>query len=90
MLIWLSIAVLVLIAAIIVVARDRIARLQSLLAGGAVMPGCAIAEAVALLLLALLIFLGDRAGMFSTRSSLVNRASFMIDRSRPFPSVFPA
>ena len=62
--IWLSIALLVTAAAIIVIARDRIARLQSLLAGGAVMPGCAIAEAVAVLLLALLIFLGHRAGMF--------------------------
>jgi len=61
---WLSIAVLVAIAAVIVAARDRIARLQSMLAGGAVMPGCAIAEAAAVLLLALLIFLGHRAGMF--------------------------
>ena len=64
MLVWLSIAALIVIAAIIVMTRDRIAHLQSLLAGGAVMPGCAIAEAVALLLLALLIFLGHRAGMF--------------------------
>jgi hypothetical protein len=62
--IWLSIILLVAIAAIIVVARGRIAHLQSLLVGGAVMPGCAIAEAVAVLLLALLIFLGHRAGMF--------------------------
>jgi len=61
---WLSIAVLVAIAAVIVAARERIARLQSMLAGGAVMPGCAIAEAAAVLLLALLIFLGHRAGMF--------------------------
>jgi len=61
---WLSIAVLVAIAAVIVAARDRIARLQSMLAGGAVMPGCAIAEAAAVLLLALLIFIGHREGMF--------------------------
>src|SRR5436190_508207 len=53
MLVWLSIAALVSVAAIIVIARDRIVHLQSLLAGGAVMPGCAIAEAVALLLVAL-------------------------------------
>jgi len=64
MLVWLSIVVLVLIAAIIVVARDRIAHLQSLLVGGAVMPGCAIAEELAVLLQALLIFLRHRAGMF--------------------------
>jgi len=62
--IWLSIGILVAIAAMVVVARDRIARLQSLLAGGAVGPGCAIAQAVALLLLALLIFIGHRAGVF--------------------------
>jgi len=62
--IWASIVVLVLVAAIIGIARDRIARLQSLLAGGAVMPGCAIAEAVAVLLLEILIFLGHRVGMF--------------------------
>jgi len=64
MLVWLSIVILAIIAAMIVIARDRIARLQSMLAGGAVMPGCAIAEAAAVLLLALLIFLGHRAGMF--------------------------
>ena len=62
--IWLSIGLLVAVAIVIVIARDRIAHLQSLLAGGAVMPGCAIAEAVALLLVALLIFLGHRTGMF--------------------------
>jgi hypothetical protein len=62
--IWLSIAILIAIAAMIVVARARIAGLQSLLAGGNVGPGCAIAQAVALLVLALLIFLGHRAGMF--------------------------
>jgi hypothetical protein len=62
--IWLSIGILVAIAALVVIARDRIASLQSLLAGGTVGPGCAIAQAVALLLLALLIFIGHRAGVF--------------------------
>jgi hypothetical protein len=42
--IWLSIAVLVAIAAMVIIARDRIARLQSGLAGGAVGPGCVIAR----------------------------------------------
>lgn len=64
MIAYASIAVLVAIAAMIVVARGRIAELQSGLAGGNVGPGCAIAQAVAVLLLALLIFLGHRAGMF--------------------------
>jgi hypothetical protein len=62
--IWLSIGILVAIAALVFIARDRIASLQSLLAGGAIGPGCAIAQAVALLLLALLIFIGHRAGVF--------------------------
>jgi len=62
--IWLAVAVLVAIAAIIIAARDRIAQLQSGLAGGGVGPGCAIVQAAALLLLALLIVLGHLAGMF--------------------------
>ena len=61
---WLAMALLVAIAAMIVVVRDHIARLQSALAGGAIGPGCAIAQAAAVLLLALLIFLGHLAGMF--------------------------
>ncbi|HKS24560.1 MAG TPA: hypothetical protein VJZ76_17295 [Thermoanaerobaculia bacterium] len=62
--IWLSIGVLVAIAALVILTRDRIAHLQSALAGGAVRPGCAVAQAAALLLLALLILLGHVAGMF--------------------------
>ena len=62
--VYASVAVLAVIAALIVVARDRIARLQSGLAGGAVGPGCAIAQAAAVLLIALLILLGHFAGMF--------------------------
>jgi hypothetical protein len=62
--IWLPIGVLVAIATMVIATRGRIARLQSGLAGGAVRPGCVIAQAAALLLLALLIFLGHVAGMF--------------------------
>ena len=62
--IWLSIGVLVAIAALVILTRDRIAHLQSALAGGAVRPGCALAQAAALLVLALLIFLGHVAGVF--------------------------
>ena len=64
MMVYASVAILAAIAALIVVARDRIARLQSGLAGGAVSPGCAIAQAAAVLLIALLILLGHFAGMF--------------------------
>jgi len=62
--VYASIAILVVIAALILIARGRIAKLQSLLAGGAVGPGCAIAQAVGVLVLALLILLGHLAGMF--------------------------
>jgi hypothetical protein len=62
--VYASIAVLVAIAALIVVGRERIASLQSALAGGAVGPGCAIAQAVGVLVLALLILLGHLAGIF--------------------------
>ena len=62
--IWLAVATIVAIAAIVVAARDRIAQLQSGLAGGAIGPGCAIAQAIALLVLAALILLGHFAGMF--------------------------
>lgn len=61
---WLSIGLLVAIAAIIVLGRGRIAHLQSILAGGGVGPGCVIAQAAAVLLLALLILIGRLAGMF--------------------------
>ena len=64
MIAYASIAILVAIAAMIVIARGRIAELQSGLAGGAVGPGCAVAQAAALLLIALLILVGHLAGMF--------------------------
>jgi len=58
-----AIVALVVIAAIIVVSRQRIADLQAALAGGTVAPGCVIAQAVAVLILAVLIFIGWRAGI---------------------------
>jgi hypothetical protein len=64
MMVYASVAVLVAIAALIVAARVRIASLQSGLAGGNVGPGCAVAQAAAVLVLALLILLGHFAGMF--------------------------
>jgi hypothetical protein len=48
-----------------IVARRPLAELQAALAGGRVLPGCVVAEGVALLLLALVLFLMNRAGMFA-------------------------
>lgn len=59
-----SIAALVAVAALIVAGRVRIAELQSALAGGSVGPGCAVAQAAAVLVLAVLILVGHLAGMF--------------------------
>jgi len=58
-----AVVALVAIAAMIVVSRQRIADLQGVLAGGAVGPGCVVAQAVAVLILAVLIFVGWRVGI---------------------------
>lgn len=58
-----SIVALIAIAVLIIASRQRLALLQSALAGGTVGPGCVIAQAVAVLLLALLVFIGWRVGI---------------------------
>jgi len=58
-----AVVALVAIAAMIVVSRRRIGDLQGVLAGGAVGPGCVIAQGVAVLILAVLIFIGWRVGI---------------------------
>lgn len=63
MLVWASIAVLVLIAAIVYLQRARIASLQAGLAGGTIGPGCVVAQAAGVLLIALLIWIGHATGM---------------------------
>lgn len=54
---WFAPAFLAVVAAIVFLQRRPLARGQALVLGGSVMPGCVIAEAVALLALAVVMFL---------------------------------
>ncbi|HEX7831032.1 MAG TPA: hypothetical protein VF787_15355 [Thermoanaerobaculia bacterium] len=59
---------LVFIAAVgiaVILGRQPLARMQGAFAGGRVLPGCVIAEGVALLVLALVLFVLYRAGAFA-------------------------
>ena len=53
---------LVLIAVFFIVIRKKLARIQSLFAGGNISPGCIVAEAAAIFLVALLVILAHRMG----------------------------
>lgn len=48
----------------LIVKRREAANLQALLAGGSMGPGCAVAEGVALFVLAAVVFFAYRAGWF--------------------------
>lgn len=54
---WFTAAVLIVVAIALVVARHPLARMQDMVVGARGGPGCVIAEAVALILLALAIIL---------------------------------
>lgn len=54
---------LVLIAVFFIVIRGKLARIQSLFAGGNISPGCIVAEAAVILLLALLVVLARKMGI---------------------------
>jgi len=66
-LIWAAAGFLVVVALATVLARRPLADLQSMLAGGTVLPGCVIAEAAVFLLLAVAIVLLYRAGALTAR-----------------------
>ena len=55
MMIWIAAALFVAVAAAMFLAREPLARGQALVVGGRIRPGCVIAEAVAVLLLAVLV-----------------------------------
>ena len=46
-----------------ILARDYLARVQALFAGGTIVPGCVIAEAVLFFVLAVAIVVASRAGL---------------------------
>jgi hypothetical protein len=60
-----SLVFIAVVGIVVIVLRKPLAQQQALLAGGRVVPGCVIAEGVALLLLALVLFLLYRAGAFA-------------------------
>ena len=46
-----------------IVARDYLARVQALFAGGTIVPGCVVAEAVLFFVLAIAVMVGWRMGL---------------------------
>jgi hypothetical protein len=55
--VWLAIAFLAAVAAVLAVARRPLAAMQAAVMGGRIGPGCVVAQAVVVLLAALAIFL---------------------------------
>lgn len=62
--VWASAVLFALIGLGFIVRRRDLARAQSLVAGGRLGPGCAVAEGVLLLLMALAAVLMNRYGLF--------------------------
>jgi len=63
--VWASTVLFVACGVALMIWRKEAAYLQGMTFGGTVAPGCAIVEAVLLFVLALLFYLGYRAGIFS-------------------------
>jgi hypothetical protein len=57
---WFGSIFIAVIAVLVFVRRRELAREQALVLGGSILPGCVIAEAIALLALAIAIFLWSR------------------------------
>ena len=56
---WFAPVFIALVAVLVFVQRRQLARAQALVLGGSVLPGCVIAEALALLALAVAIYLAS-------------------------------
>ena len=67
MVLWLAIIACVVLAVVLVVWRDDLTVLQANLFGANMHPGCAIAEAVMFVLLAIFFYVLYRAGMLDVR-----------------------
>ena len=59
--IWLAPAFLIVVALAMILQRRSLARMQALIFGGTMPAGCVVAEAVALLVLAVVIVMFERA-----------------------------
>ncbi|MGN6186771.1 MAG: hypothetical protein ACTHQM_24305 [Thermoanaerobaculia bacterium] len=60
-----SLVFIALVGIVVIVLRRPLAQQQAFIAGGRVLPGCVIAEGVALIVLAIVLFVLYRAGAFA-------------------------
>lgn len=63
MIVFASAALFAAIGVLFFIKRRQLAELQSMMAGGTVVPGCAVAEGVVFLILAALALIAHRMGM---------------------------
>jgi hypothetical protein len=64
MIFWVSIIFFVVAAAVLVVWRKELTEVQAMMLGARMHPGCAVVEAITLLVLAIIFYLGLRSGAF--------------------------
>jgi hypothetical protein len=63
--VWIAVVVFVLLGIVFIVRRNDLARAQSLVAGGNLMPGCVIVEGILLLLMAAAVVIAHSFGVFT-------------------------
>jgi hypothetical protein len=64
LLVWIAVPLFVIVGIAMILARKQLVELHAIVTGGTAMPGCIMAEAVVLFILAALIVVAHRAGMF--------------------------
>jgi hypothetical protein len=64
LLVWIAVPLFVIVGIAMIAARKQLVELHAVVMGGTAMPGCIIAEAVLLFVLAGLIVLAHRSGLF--------------------------
>jgi hypothetical protein len=57
--------VFVIVGVAMILFRHYLARVQALFAGGTIVPGCVVAEAIVFFILAILVIVASRAGLLS-------------------------
>jgi hypothetical protein len=63
--VWIAVVVFALLGIIFIICRRDLARVQSLVAGGNLMPGCVIFEGIILLLMAVAVVIAHYFGVFT-------------------------
>jgi len=64
LLVWIAVPLFVIVGIAMIATRRQLVELHAIVMGGSAMPGCIVAEAVVLFILAALIVVAHRAGMF--------------------------